>query len=37
MLKEKHEIQLYGIKKGVAQRRNIAPENVYIKEHGTIL
>lgn len=35
-LEEKHEQQLFGIKKGVALRRNVTPQDVHIEDDGHV-
>ena len=35
-LEESHARQIYGIKKGVAQRRNVAPNDVHIEDDGHV-
>ena len=35
-LEESHKRQLYGIKKGVAQRRNVDPHDVHIEDDGHV-
>lgn len=35
-LEESHERCIFGIKKGVAQRRNVAPQDVHIADDGHV-
>lgn len=35
-LEENHEIQLFGIRKGVERRRNVDPHDVHIEDDGHV-
>jgi len=35
-LEEKHENKIYGVKKGVAMRRNVGVHNVHIEDDGHV-